>query len=72
MDLGIRYRPERLPNHNKYTHEEVQYILKALREGRSFEEMAEKLNRSALGIRGKLERMGYKFKNGVPYKEELA
>lgn len=70
LDIGIKYRPERLPNHNKYTEKEIQYILQALKEGRSFEEMAETLNRSALGIRGKLERMGYKFKNGVPYKDE--
>lgn len=35
------------------------------------EEIAAELGngRSALGLRGKAERMGYKFKNGVPYKE---
>lgn len=70
FELGVKYRPDRLPNHKKYTTEELEYIENAMNEGRSFEEMAEKLNRSALGIRGKVERMGYKFRNGVPKKVE--
>lgn len=72
FELGIKPkdRPKRLPNHNKYTAEEEAYLIRALNEGRSFEEISNKLGRSSLGIRGKAERMGYSFRNGKPYKKE--
>ncbi|MCK1996815.1 hypothetical protein MPH47_06165 [Psychrobacillus psychrodurans] len=72
LELDIKYRPERMDNHRKYTQEETTYLIKALEEGRSFEEIAHKLKRSALGVRGKAERMGYSFKNGVPVRKEMA
>lgn len=69
LDLGLKARPVRLRNHNKYSDEEVEKIIKMMNKGFCFEEIASRLgeNRSALGVRGKVERMGYRFKNGVPY-----
>jgi hypothetical protein len=68
IDLGLKERPVRLDNHVKYTDEEVKQLVEMYEKGYSFEVIGEKLNKSALGIRGKLERMGYKFRNGVPIK----
>ncbi|WP_156290759.1 hypothetical protein [Oceanobacillus salinisoli] len=68
-DLGLKERPVRLPNHNKYSPEEEKKLVTLLEQGYCFEEIAEQLNRSALGVRGKAERMGYKFVNGVPKKQ---
>ena len=67
-ELKIKFRPTYLDNHTPYKPAEVEYILEGLDKGISFEEMARHLKRSEAGVRGKLERMGYKFKNGVPYK----
>lgn len=69
-DLGLKARPVRLPNHNKYTKEDERIIVEMLEKGYCFEEIANRLNRSSLGVRGKAERMGYKFKNGVPYRDK--
>ena len=67
QDVGIKYRPVYLDNHRPYTQKEIDYILESVEKGISFQEMARHLKRSEAGIRGKLERMGYKFRNGVPY-----
>ena len=67
-DLGLKARPVRQNNHVKYTNDEVQLIESLLTKGHCLEDIASRINKSALGVRGKLERMGYKFKNGVPYK----
>lgn len=69
-DLGLKERPVRLPNHIKYTESEMRILVELLETGYCFEEIANRLNKGALGVRGKAERMGYKFKNGVPYKQE--
>lgn len=69
-DLGLKERPVRLPNHNKYTKKDEKILVELLEKGYCFEEIANRLNRSALGVRGKAERMGYKFKNGVPYRDK--
>lgn len=71
-DLGIKASPVRLNNQNKYSKEEERLIIDMMEKGYCFEEIASQLgrNRSALGVRGKVERMGYKFRNGVPYKDE--
>lgn len=61
-DLGVKVRPVRLENHRKYTPEEVQTLLRMAEEGYSYETIGEALGKSALGIRGKLERMGFDFK----------
>lgn len=73
LDLGIKERPVPLKNHNKYTEKEVDKLVKLAKKGYCFDVIAEKLGngRSAIGVRGKMERMGYKFKNGVPYKESV-
>ncbi|KGE20658.1 sigma-70 region 4 domain-containing protein [Paenibacillus wynnii] len=61
-DLGVKVRPERLDNHTKYTPNEVQTLLRMAQEGYSYETIAQTLRKSALGVRGKLERMGFDFK----------
>ncbi|ARD47595.1 SANT/Myb-like DNA-binding domain-containing protein [Sporosarcina sp. P33] len=68
LDLDMKARPVRLNNQVKYTHADVAALLDLVSKGYSMEDIGYRLNKSALGIRGKLERMGYKFRNGVPYK----
>lgn len=70
QDLGLKQRPVRLNNHIKYTKEEVQLMEEMLEKGYCLEEIASRIGKSALGVRGKLERMGYRFINGVPIKKE--
>lgn len=70
LDLGLKERPVRLPNNRKYTEKEEKQLVEMLEKGYCFEEISERLDRSAFGVRGKAERMGYKFKNGVPYKSD--
>ncbi|WP_440898173.1 hypothetical protein ACS127_17380 [Amphibacillus sp. Q70] len=69
-DLDLKARPIRLPNHIKYTKEEEDLIVDLLDKGYCFDVIATRMNKSALAVRGKAERMGYRFKNGVPYKLE--
>lgn len=71
-DLGLKSRPVRLNNHIKYTKDEVKTIETLLAKGYCLEDIATRINKSAIGIRGKLERMGYKFRNGVPYKKQIS
>ncbi|WNF07235.1 hypothetical protein [Brevibacillus borstelensis] len=61
-DLNIKFRPERLNNHIKYTAEETEQLVSMARQGYGYETIARKLGKSALGVRGKLERMGFDFK----------
>lgn len=70
LDLNLKARPVQLPKH-KYTKEEERLLVELLEKGYCFEEIASRMNRSALGVRGKAERLGYKFKNGVPYLEKV-
>ena len=67
---GIKFRPSYLPNHNKYTAGEIETLETMMQKGHSFIEIAFILDRSEAGVRGKAERMGYTFKNGVPFKSE--
>ena len=67
QDLGIKFRPVRLDNHRKYTPEEERIIHEGVAAGRSIETIAYQIGRSATAVRGKLERLGYKFKCSVPY-----
>lgn len=67
---GIKFRPSYLPNHNKYTAGEIETLETMMHKGHSFIEIAFILDRSEAGVRGKAERMGYTFKNGVPQKPE--
>lgn len=71
-DLKLKARPIRLPNHIKYTEDEEKKIISLLNKGYCFDSIGTKMNRSALAVRGKAERMGYGFKNGVPYKVETS
>ena len=67
---NIKFRPSYLPNHNKYTELEIETLETMMQKGHSFIEIGFILNRSEAGVRGKAERMGYTFKNGVPSKNE--
>ncbi len=62
QDLNLKLRPVRLNNFIKYTPNEVEKLLRMAQEGYSYETIGQTLGRSALGIRGKLERMGFDFK----------
>jgi hypothetical protein len=68
-ELGIKARPLRLNNHAKYTSEEMEFIVDMYHKGYSAEIIAERIGKSAFGVKGKLERMGYRFKHGVPIKQ---
>lgn len=59
-DLNIKARPVRLSNHVKYTEQEIEQLLELFHKGYSIDAIAHKLGKSGLGVRGKLERMGYK------------
>jgi hypothetical protein len=59
--LNITARPV-----DEYTPKQVELIESMVMKGHCMEDIGERIGRSALGVRGKLERMGYKFKNGVP------
>lgn len=61
-DLGIKFRPERLNNHIKYSPKEIEKLITMACQGYSYETIAQELGKSALGIRGKLERMDFDFK----------
>jgi len=56
-DLGIKQRPIRADNHTPWTDEEVDILLDMKEKGYSYEIIAEKIGRSALAVRGKVERM---------------
>lgn len=71
-ELGLKARPVRLNNRIRYTKEEVQLIESLVDKGHCLEDIASRINKSALGVRGKLERLGYKFVNGVPKKGEIS
>lgn len=71
QDNGLPH-PTRIDNHIEYSEEEIQRIVKMNRDGYSFEHIAQVIgpHRSASGCRGKLERMGYKFRRGTAYLPE--
>lgn len=74
LDLNIKARPLSLDKHIKYTNEELNKIIDMIYKGYSFNAIADALNKdkpreqhkSASGIRGKLERMGYSFQGDMP------
>jgi hypothetical protein len=80
LDLQIKARPLSLDKCVKYTQEELLMILTLLKKGYSFNAITDTLNetqprtrhKSASGIRGKLERMGFTFHGDMPitYPEE--
>lgn len=73
-DLNIKARPLSLDKTIKYTDIEIQTILSLLDKGYGFNAIADTLNedkprtvhKSASGIRGKLERMGFTFHGDLP------
>lgn len=64
-DLKLKQRPVRLPNHIVYSDSDVEKLLDLYERGYPFEYIGGKLGKSALGVRGKMERMGYQFIYGV-------
>ena len=65
-DLGIVSRCIKRQSNSQYTDEQIEILLKMVQQGYSLNTIADKIGKSAIGIRGKLERMGYSFKNNVP------
>lgn len=65
QDLNIKLRPIYLDNHRPYTKEEIDTILELYKQGYDFKSIAVQLNRSEAGVRGKIEREGYTFRNKV-------
>ncbi|GAA4827856.1 hypothetical protein GCM10023310_00650 [Paenibacillus vulneris] len=63
-DLNVKFRPVRLNNHVKYTAEQLSTLIEMATAGFGYESIAEALGqgRSANGVRGKLERMGFNFR----------
>lgn len=56
-DLGLKQRPLRADNHTPWTEEETKILVDLYYKGYSSEIIAEKIPRSALAIKGKIERM---------------
>ncbi|WP_332237904.1 hypothetical protein [Sporolactobacillus sp. KGMB 08714] len=67
--LGIKARPVRA-NNRFYSAEELSTMTSMAENGQCLEEIASRIGKSARGVRDKMERMGYKFKRGVPLFEE--
>lgn len=61
-DLNCKFRPERLNNHIKYTEDETKTLIEMAEAGYSYETIAQRIGKGALGVRGKLERMNFDFK----------
>ena len=61
-DLGIKARPVRLNNHIRWRPDDVAQLVEMVSQGYGFNTMAERLGKSALGIRGELERLGHVFR----------
>lgn len=62
-ELGSKARPIRINNHVKYTREETLLLIEMAEQGYGFHLIAEKLGKSELGVRGKLERMKFDFRS---------
>lgn len=58
-DLGLLYTPIYQNKNNYYSNEEINKAIKQLDKGIELVVVAEELNRSEMGLRGKLERIGY-------------
>ncbi|MDZ5608596.1 SANT/Myb-like DNA-binding domain-containing protein [Bacillus pseudomycoides] len=65
-ELGLKARPVYRNNQEKYMDEEVRLMLEMCDKGYSFNAIAKRLKKSELGVRSKLNRLGYRFKAGVP------
>ena len=61
-DLGLKQRPIKADNHTPWTMEEIEIVFKLVEDGYKPQVIAEYVNRSALAIRGLLERT---FENEV-------
>ncbi|GKU79803.1 HTH domain-containing protein [Paenibacillus sp. L3-i20] len=63
-DLNSKFHPVRLNNHVKYTSEQVAKLKEMAQAGYGYETIATALgpDKSASGVRGKLERMNFDFK----------
>ena len=71
LDLKLKQRPVRRPGHVKYTDEEITIIQEMYEKGYHVDLIADKLGKSALGVKGKLERLGYRFNKKVATKREV-
>lgn len=62
-DLGIKARPIKADNHIKWTPEEERLLVELFNKGCGYNTLSERIGKSELAIRGKLERLGYRFRN---------
>lgn len=62
VDLGIKVRPLRMPNHRPWTEEETNLLIKLYHKGHGRNTYANYINRSAQACSGKIERL---IKEGV-------
>jgi hypothetical protein len=60
-DIGSKARPVRLNNHIKWTIEETNQLILMAERGHGYQAIAEKIGKSELAVRGKLERMNFDF-----------
>lgn len=57
VDLGIKARPLRMPNHNPWTEEEIETLIDLYHKGYCHNNMPNYIPRSAQACRGKIERL---------------
>lgn len=61
-DLGLKARPVRQPNHNKWKPHEIERMVEMIEAGYHTSQIALEVGRTELAVRGKLERMNYDFR----------
>lgn len=57
LDLGLKERPVRMPNHNPWSQEEEEILIELFNKGYQPDIITRYIDRSAQAIRGKIERM---------------
>ncbi|WP_352420755.1 hypothetical protein [Proteiniborus sp.] len=62
LDLGVKARPLKMPNHNPWTEEEVEILIDLYHKGHCCNTMPNYIPRSAQACSGKIERL---IKEGV-------
>jgi hypothetical protein len=62
-ELNIKARPVRMADHDKWTVEQITMLINMVLKGYGENTIADKIGKSSLAVRGKLERMEYDFKN---------
>lgn len=69
-DMKIKARPVRLPN-VYWTPEQEELLVSMYEKGFGLNSIAKEVGRSSLAVRGKMEQMGYRFMQGIPYQNTV-